>query len=617
MALNESRWLKGKHEEYSVEQEDTTRGNPIVEAIFKTRWNIPILSEYTSAIGKMAKKADVGVEKRSLDLAQKGILWEYNAQTMRHGTRKTTTDNWGGKISELGIQGYPKAMDMASFVPFIGDPETGKYSLFDAVLAGTEAIPIAKSVSKSGAKFINRFEPFKTRKSIKEGKKIYEQKKDKFYSDMMTQILSGGNKTLKEAKSWTKKWAMDPETFVRNKGARLDEGGGAYLSDKPTLERALDKLDIERPPSIKETGLSEEAYYAKYQKQHDAITEVMKSDLLDYTTSGKTEKQIDLFVQMARDPKTTAKDMADFGFENEYKSYKKYVKDIEKRIDKIKPSKDDVIPHLTEDIEIPDLDLPETNPGAVDTYGNILAPSGKEELDWVSKKLALSKEPRYGFMPMSDRASGYYIPQRTVAKVDIVSTGTKSLPGAYREKVVIDAAIVNKADLRSVAVHEFQHYLTKGNVLIPEDISRAMNSLLRGDIDGLMDFWKANDLKVRTSKGKRTTAKNATDDEIGEQIDYYIQHTEMQARMQEIRRDLNVRPGQKITKKDLDRFVNKSDIIPGEQVSGASRQAFNDLLNVWGSKSKLAKALNTLPALVPLVPEEELFNQWDMEDNLF
>ena len=343
----------------------------------------------------------------------------------------------------------------------------------------------------------------------------------------------------------------------------------------------------------------------------------MRSDLINYTTTSKTQKEIDFFVQMARDPKTTAKDMADFGFENEYKSYKKYAKGIKKRIDKMKPSKDTVIPHLTEDIEIPDLDLPKTRPEKVDTYGQLLAPSSKEELDWVSKKLALSKEPRYGFMPMSDFASGYYRPQRTIAKVDIRSTGTKSLPGTYREKVVIDAAVVNKADLRSVAVHEFQHYLTRGDVLIPEDISRAMNSLLRGDIDGLMDFWKANDLKVRTSKGKHTTAKNATDDEIGEQIEYYIQHTEMQARMQQIRRDLNVRPGKKITKKDLDRFVNKSDIIPGEQVSGYARQGFNDLLNVWGSKSKLAKALNTLPALVPLVPEEELFNQWDMEDNLF
>ena len=118
--------------------EKRKRGEPLTvseqfkEAV-KPRWNIPILSEYTSAIGKMAKKADVGVEKRSEKLKRKGILWEYDAQSMRHGVRKTTKVARG----EGGIEGYPKAMDLASFMPLIGDPETGKYSLLDIALAGT------------------------------------------------------------------------------------------------------------------------------------------------------------------------------------------------------------------------------------------------------------------------------------------------------------------------------------------------------------------------------------------------------------------------------------------------------------------------------------------------
>ena len=223
-------------------------------------------------------------------------------------------------------------------------------------------------------------------------------------------------------------------------------------------------------------------------------------------------------------------------------------------------------------------------------------------------------------MPTGPSSAGYYKHGPSViSKQDLRSIpNLRAAPGAYREKIVIDAGITNPKELRSVAIHEFQHYLTKGSELIPSEISRAMDSLLRGDMDDLMNLWKRKDLRVQKLDGTGwTTASKATDDEIGLSIEYYIKDTEIQARMQQIRRDLNVRPGKKITKKDLDRFVNKSDIIPGEQVSGYARQAFNDLLNVWGSKSKLAKALTTLPAIVPMAVEDELFNQWDREDNIF
>jgi len=592
MAFNEARFInKGNQEQPSVD-EDVVKGNPIVEAVFKPRWNVPLLSKYTSAVGRVAKKADKYVEKKV-------------------GTSKVI--DLGTLLGQYSLSGKMVSPGeiISTVTPFIGDVETGKYSLFDVALAGAEAaVPVAK-----GGKSISQ--SIKTRKSLKEGRRIYKQKQDEFVGNMLLQSLHGGKNTLKEAKSWIKKWAIDPETFVRNRGARLSDDT-AYLTDKPTLERALDKLDIERPPSIESTGLSDEAYYAKYGKQHEAITEVMKSDLIDYTSSGKSQKKIDFFVQMARNPtKTTAKDMADFGFEKEYKDYLKYKKDIEKRIDKIKPTRTGSIPHITEGIETPDLLLPKTNPGSVDTYGQILAPD-KEGLDWISKKFDLSKEPRYGFMPTGERAAGYYSPQTVISMTDIRSVpNIRRAPGVYREKVAIDAGIIRQGDLRSVAVHEFQHYLTKGSDLIPEDISRAMNSLLRGDIDSLMDFWKRNDLRVETSKGKWTTASKATDDEIGSTINYYIKDTEIQARMMQIRRDLNVKPGKKITRKDLDRFTKTEDIIPGEQVSGYGKKAYKDILNIWGSKDKLVKALNTLPAIVPFVHEEELFNKWDMEDNLF
>ena len=37
---------------------------------------------------------------------------------------------------------------------------------------------------------------------------------------------------------------------------------------------------------------------------------------------------------------------------------------------------------------------------------------------------------------------------------------------------------------------------------------------------------------------------------------------------------------------------------------------------IIGRKNTI-KALNALPALVPMMVEEELFNQWDKEDNIF
>ena len=58
---------------------------------------------------------------------------------------------------------------------------------------------------------------------------------------------------------------------------------------------------------------------------------------------------------------------------------------------------------------------------------------------------------------------------------------------------------------------------------------------------------------------------------------------------------------------------------PGGVSYTFSRRGFTeDLLNVFGhDPDKLKKALNTLPALVPLTDEDQLSNNWQMEENPF
>ena len=218
-------------------------------------------------------------------------------------------------------------------------------------------------------------------------------------------------------------------------------------------------------------------------------------------------------------------------------------------------------------------------------------------------------------MPTGPSSAGYYKHGPSViSKQDLRSIpNLRDAPGAYREKIVIDAGITNPKELRSVAIHEFQHYLTKGSELVPSEISRAMDSLLRGDMGDLMDFWRKKDLRVQKLDGTGwTTASKATDDEIGLSIRYYIKDTEIQARMQQVRRQMGVKPGKKITKKDITKIVGKE-----ASTDTMTKSATQDLIDVLGSKDKLVKALNTLPAIVPMAVEDELFNQWDREDNLF
>jgi len=181
--------------EYLSEQKK--RGGPLtvseqLEEAVRPRWNVPILSEYTSALGKMAKGADVRTEKRKEKLKSAGILSAYSPVT-------GMMENIRVKEGEGGEVGLPESMTTASLMPFVGDPETGKYSLLDAVLAGAEAIPAAKGV-----------------KSFLDPRKVYKRK-------LKRVLKKGGKERLEAAKKWQTEWITDPETFVRQRGARIKD----------------------------------------------------------------------------------------------------------------------------------------------------------------------------------------------------------------------------------------------------------------------------------------------------------------------------------------------------------------------------------------------------------
>ena len=460
----------------------------------------------------------------------------------------------------------------------------------------------------------------------------------------------GGDKTLKEAKEWTKEWAIDPETYVRNMGARVGTPTTQLYEMPKTRELQgiiAKRLGIKQPPSVlefqkeevrkmikegiikedvigKDVGayeywgptispvskvddlqfadvenlkliypgisdrLSDAAYASKYAKETEMISKGMQHELMQYTIGGKTGKETDLFVQMARDPKTTAKDMTDLGFEKEYKEYLKYKKDIEERMGKIKQGR---FKHITEGVEAPDLPH-EEGPMA------------------LQERMKLAREPQYGFGHLGPGSGGYYRGQTIIEKPG-QKVGQTRKPGVYREKVVVHAGLLNQDELSAVAVHEFQHYLTKGSEGIPRVVKSELLALLKGggDFDELIDFWIKNDLKVAKGGKLELRASQASLDDIASTIQYYKSSTEIQARMQEIRKALKVSPGKKITSNQVDELLLSSD--------NYTKMAVRDLLNIMKDKKSLLKGLNTLPALVPAALEENLFNEWDREDNIF
>ena len=162
-------------------------------------------------------------------------------------------------------------------------------------------------------------------------------------------------------------------------------------------------------------------------------------------------------------------------------------------------------------------------------------------------------------------------------------------------------------DIKSLAVHELQHYITKGNTNIPHAVGELIQNLNRGDLDDLVGYWKKNKLSVfegGDASGKWKSIKGAKESEIKGTIRYFRDTTEVQARLQEIRLSLGVSPGEKITKEML--------ILKGVR----TKSPYTNLKKILG-EDNIIKALNTLPAVVPMTTETSLFNQWDREDNIF
>jgi hypothetical protein len=533
MALSEFRWLKGKEEE-----EDARKGNPILEAVFKPRWNVPLLSEYTSAVGRIAKKADVGVEKRSEKLKRKGILEEYNVQSMRHGVKKTKKVAEG----EGGIVGYPKAMDMASFMPLIGDPETGKYSLFDVALAGAEAVPIYKGYEKG---FESVF------------KHLTKPTKKKFEKKIQKALKKGGKEKLEAAAKWQKEWINDPETFLRQSGLRAND--------------------------------PETFMFGRF-------------------AGGRDEK----FLRLARKPNMSRSKMKKEGFVDEWDAYIKYKDEMTKEFDRLEYH--DKLPWKFENW------LSDKKKGEWVRFPDETMEQWRNRVKFEREQWALgpgevhtskaAEKVKYGFgLPENKGYAGVY--RHGYDVTDINDAMSRRVPpermGSYHEMVEVNPAIKIK-HYESTAVHELQHFITKGNENIPGVVSETIRALRHGDMDELVRVWKQKKLSVfkdgDISKGWRKS-KGATDKEIKGTVEYFGDRTEIQARLQELRYSLGVKPGQKVTK-DMMALATKSK----------KGNFYRDLVNVLG-KDNVIKALNTLPSIVPMTTEENLFNQCDKEDNLF
>jgi hypothetical protein len=532
MAFNEARFInKGKQEQPSLD-EDVAKGNPIVEAVFKPRWNVPLLSKYTSFVGRAAKKVDKSIEKK-----------EGTSKLVNLGTLL-------GQYSLSGINVSPGDI-MSTVTPFVGDVETGKYSLFDIALGAAEIIPAAKA----GKSVI---------------KSLTKPTKKKFEKNIRKALKKGGKEQLESAKQWQKEWITDPETFVRQKqGGKIPDAPSSYTSGPEKW--ATPPEEIKR---IKEI----------------------------WDMKPRSKKEVERFVKLARKPKMSRSRMKKEGFVHEWDSYLKYKDKMTKEFDRLEFH--EKLPWVKEGGEwkrLPDETMEEWRKMMkFDEEPWMLRP-GEVNPSKAAEKV------KYGFGLPENQYKGVYRPGYDVTDINqaIKRRVTPERMGSYHEMVEVSPAIKT---YESTAIHELQHFITKGNKNIPDVVSDAIRALRHGDMDGLAKVWKQKKLAVfkdgDVSKGWRK-AKGATDKEIKGTVEYFGNRTEIQARLQQMRHSLGVKPGQKVTEKMLI-FATKT-----------KRQNFySDLVNVLG-KENIIKALNTLPAIVPMVAEDELFNQWDREDNLF
>jgi len=533
MAFNEARFInRGKKEQPSVD-EDVVKGNPIIDEFFKPRFNVPLLSKYTSAIGRVAKKADKYVEKKvgtSKAISLGALLGDYSL--------------YGKMISPGEI--------ISTVTPFIGDVETGKYSLFDLALGGLETIPLAKGAKTSISSV---------------GKRLAKPSERKFQKKIQKALKKGGKENLESALKWQKEWITDPETFVRQKqGGRIADAPGSYYTTAP-------------PEEIKK------------------IEEI-------WNMKPRSKKEVERFVKLAKKPNMSRSKMKKEGFVHEWDSYLKYKDEMIEEFDRLEFH--ERLPWKLEGeewVRLPDETHEQWRKRI--TFEN--EPWALRDVEVDPRKTTTDKV-KWGFGLPDAEYAGVWRPSYDVTDINqAMKRGVHpDRMGRYHEMVEIDPAMSQK-DIKSLAVHELQHYITKGNTNIPHAVGELIQNLNRGDLDDLVGYWKKNKLSVfegGDASGKWKSIKGAKESEIKGTIRYFRDTTEIQARLQEIRLSLGVSPGEKITKEML--------ILKGVR----TKSPYTNLKKILG-EDNIIKALNTLPAVVPMTTETSLFNQWDREDNIF
>jgi len=446
---------------------------------------------------------------------------------------------------------------MSTVTPFIGDVETGKYSLFDIALGGAEVVPAAK-IAKTAAKTAGKSISKPINKLLKPSVMGPDLHPKQFAKKVKKATKKGIQKDMAEGLEWQKEWINDPETFLRQSGLRVND--------------------------------PETFMFGRF--------------------AGGRDKE---FIRLARKPNMTRAKMKKAGFIEEWDSYISYKEKNTKRFENI-----ELVDELPFDYE---------NVGGEAIYtrkpnlSHTMTTKEKVMRDIVipSRKVKMGLTPeRKGFL-------GSYRHKQILNTLDDRLKYGDDYLGTYDEMVAIspDAYHFSLAGPKSTSVHELQHYTTRGQDAIPSQVNSYINSLkpkidkrrkisrvlkdnTRADdaineFDAIVEKWKTNNTEIH---GKR--ASEYSDSDLLENARYWGDNTEIQARLQQVRLALNLKPGQKVTKEMLEKIKTAKQ--------GAS--PLHELDLVIGKKN-ITKALNALPALVPMMVEEELFNQWDREDNIF
>jgi len=375
-------------------------------------------------------------------------------------------------------------------------------------------------------------------------KSILHKTPPQIYKKKLKKVLEkGGVEKLKAARKWQEEWVTDPETFVRQEMGGVKKGSIINLPDS------------------------------------------------DFSTPNLSEKQINKFIKLARKPDMSKSRMKKEGFGDEYNAYIKYKDDMTKEFDR--------------------LDFKEDLPYDYNDNSGKFTRSLDEEKFRIPDELTLETwenrfenpdKVKFGFTPVGEQegiAGRYWHPWEAKSIEDAYRYSQGKM-GKFFEQVEVSPTAAK--NIKSTAVHELQHFTTKGNKEIPDIVNKIIESLKKGDTEELIKIWKKEDLYGWTDTGVIKASK-ATDKQIRDAVEYYSSNTEIQARLQQIRLNLNVKPGDTI--KSLQRW---------ELNDTASRKAFNDLKQIM-SEENILKALNSLPAIVPMTAEEELFDEWN--ENLF